>query len=140
MVRAKQTDVEFYNEIHATRREARLWAQGIDRRQSERHSFACRQWIAEVDGDGTPHDHSFREVECCDLSTGGFSFMVRDLPEAEKLCIRLGAPENYVFLSASAVSCLPIDGDGGPAFLIGCRFTGRTPNAEDALTEAAEAA
>jgi hypothetical protein len=131
-------DAAFFTMVHGIRREAGLWNTGVDRRSTERHAFACRQWIALYDGDdfdGEP----FREVDCQDLSTGGFSFLVPEIPEGERLCVRLGAPGNFVYLTAQMVSCQPIDTDGGPGFLIGCRFIGRTSDVGAAVVELASA-
>lgn len=136
---APQNDAAFFTMVHDLRREAGLWNSGVDRRSAERHSFACRQWIALFDERDTDQDRLFREVDCQDLSTGGFSFLVADIPEAEQLCIRLGAPGNFVYLTAQMVSCKPIDTDGGPGFLIGCRFTGRSSGAVSPIAALATA-
>lgn len=127
MVRAKQTDVEFFSMVHELRRESRMFAEPSRRRATERHAFACRQWIAMYDDENHPDERTFREVDCCDLSTGGFSFLVPELPRADRLCIRLGAPGAYVFMNALVVHCSPVETDGGaPGFVLGCRFTARS--------------
>jgi hypothetical protein len=137
MQNTPQSDADFFAMVHTMRREARMWASGADRRTAERHTFPCRQWIAVYDARRDDHERNFREVDCQDLSTGGFSFLVPEIPEAEQLCVRLGAPGKFVYLTAQMVSCRPIDTDGGPGFLIGCRFTGRTNGAEAGVLEAA---
>lgn len=143
MIRAKQSDADFFTMIHELRRDAGSagYGGGADgcRRTTERHSFNCRQWIALYEGDDQPDERTFREVACCDLSTGGFSFLVPQLPRADRLCIRLGGPGAYVFMNALIVHCLPVDTDGAPGFLIGCRFTTRSEAAPSPVMEAAVA-
>ena len=134
-----QADAAFFTMMHGIRREAGLWNAGIDRRSVERHTFACRQWIAVYDADDADQERTFREVDCQDLSTGGFSFLVPEIPEGEQLCVRLGAPGKFVYLNGQMVSCRPIDTDGAPGFLIGCRFTGRTVDAGLPIAELAMA-
>lgn len=140
MIRAKQSDVEFYSMIHEMRRNNGAWNEGGGRRATERHSFARRQWIALYDGENCPDEETFTEVDCCDLSTGGFSFLASELPRGERLCVRLGGPGAYVFMNALVVHCLPVDTDGGaPGFLIGCRFTARSEAAASPIMTSAVA-
>jgi hypothetical protein len=132
------SDVEFFSAVHGMRREARLWAQ--QGRSADRHTFACRQWVAFYDDGDDENERTFREVECHDLSTGGFSFLTPEVPEADRLCVRLGSPDRYVYLTAQMVHCLAVDTDGGaPGFIIGCRFLGRTSDVRSAVIEPATA-
>jgi len=132
-----QADADFYTSVYTMRRESRLWSERG--RGAERHSFACRQWIALYDDGDAEHERTFREVACQDISTGGFSFLLHEIPAADQLCIRLGAPGSYVYLTGQMVHCSPIDTDGGPGFLIGCRFTGRSDNVRELVLEATSA-
>lgn len=137
MPHGSQSDVDFYTAVHEMRREARLWAERG--RASDRRAFSCRQWVAFYDEGDAEHERTFREVECHDLSTGGFSFLTSTIPEAERLCVRLGAPGKFVYLTARMIHCLPVDTDGAPGFIIGCRFLERTNDAGPAIVEAATA-
>jgi hypothetical protein len=139
MIRAKQTDADFFTMIHDLRRDSGRSGNGSQRRVSERHAFHCRQWIALYDGEQQPDERTFREVDCCDFSTGGFSFLVPQLPRADRLCVRLGGPGAYVFMNALIVHCMPVDTDGAPGFMIGCRFTTRSEAKPNPVVEAAVA-
>jgi hypothetical protein len=137
MPRGQASDVEFFTTVHDLSREARLWsARG---RASDRRSYSCRQWVAFYDDGDDENERTFREVECHDLSTGGFSFLTPEVPEADRLCVRLGSPDKYVYLTAQMVHCLAVDTDGAPGFIIGCRFLGRTSDAGPAIVERATA-
>jgi len=118
-----QCDVDFYSMVHEVLRSAQ--ADDDCRRTQDRQAFACRQWIAPLVEGGMPPASAFQEVECRDISTGGFSYVTRTVPSTEKLSVRLGKAEGWVFLTAGVVHCRPCDTDNGPAFLIGCKFLGR---------------
>jgi hypothetical protein len=137
MQRGLQSDVDFYTVVHEMRREAQLWVQRG--RSADRRAFSCRQWVAFYDDGDAEHERTFREVECHDLSTGGFSFLTSEIPEAERLCVRLGAPGKFVYLTAQMVHCLSVDTDGAPGFIIGCRFLGRTTDVASPIVEPATA-
>jgi hypothetical protein len=138
MARPNESDAEFYSDVHRMCREAREWSekQTADRRQ--RQAFACRQWVAfgEADDDG---NHVFQEVDCCDLSTGGFSFLAPDVPASDHLVVRLGGEDSFVFLTAKAVNCRPYLTIHGTQFFVGCRFIGRVPSDENLMMEAGAA-
>jgi hypothetical protein len=135
MPRVQQSDVDFFSSVHDMRREAQLWSQRG--RAADRRAYSCRQWVAFYDDGDADHERTFREVECHDLSTGGFSFLTPDVPEADRLCVRLGAPEKFVYLTAQMIHCLPVDTDGGPGFIIGCRFLGRSSEVAPPVVEPA---
>jgi hypothetical protein len=134
----KPSDAEFYSRVHLMRREHHA-ADSSPARKSERHVFAQRQWLAFYGHDGVPHEESFREVDCCNLSTSGFAFITHEMPENDRLCVRLGGAGGYVFLSALTVHCTIVETPAGPAFKIGCRFTGRSSNDGSPIVESAAA-
>ncbi len=123
MVATLQSDVDFYSMVHEVLRSAH--ADDDCRRTQDRQTFACRQWIAPLVEEGAPAASAFQEVECRDISTGGFSYLSDTVPSTEKLSVRLGKAEGWVFLTAGVVHCRAIDTDDGPAFLVGCKFLGR---------------
>lgn len=127
MARATTSDVDFYTEVHALCRDAREWQAREAARRTERRKYECRQWVAF----GSPADErepKFQIIECSDLSTGGFSFLVDDVPPSEELLVRLGDERKPVLLTAKAVNCRPLGRGDELQFLVGCRFTARVPN------------
>lgn len=118
---------------------------GQERRDSPRHPFRVLQWIAPYDGSGFPDESKFFPVRCRDLSQSGFSFVVSEKPDFPTLVVSLGEAPKQTNLTAEIVRCHRVrllggghiemaddaegDGDandeGGPTFLVGCRFTGR---------------
>jgi hypothetical protein len=120
-----QSDVDFYSMVHEVLRTARDQESDSTRRETDRRSFDCRQWIAPLVEGAAPPASAFQEVRCRDISTGGFSYLSESIPQAEKLSVRLGRGEGWMFLTAGVVHCRPIETDEGPAFLVGCKFLGR---------------
>ena len=122
---ALQSDVEFYTLVHLLQATAAESAEVDERRRRRRTPFACRQWVAVTAGDETPPESAYRSVACHDISTGGFSFVVPRVPEGERLSVRLGLPGEWLYLSAQIAHCKAIEGDEGPAVMVGCKFLGR---------------
>ncbi|MGC3965813.1 MAG: hypothetical protein QM775_00110 [Pirellulales bacterium] len=126
-----QNDVDFYCMVHEVLRVAQNAdqeeAESEDdcRRVRDRQPFACRQWIAPLADGAYPSASSYQEVACRDISTGGFSYVSLTIPNTEKISVRLGKGDGWMYLTAGVVHCRPIDTPEGHAFLIGCKFLGR---------------
>ena len=117
------SDANFFSLVHNVLENARPLT-GSDRREGDRHEFACEQYIAPYVGGVLPKQTDFRLVRCQDLSPNGFSFLTAELPECEYLVVALGTCP-YIFMSAHVVHCASQWIAGVEVFNIGCRFVAR---------------
>lgn len=95
-----------------------------NRRQSPRRPFEFRQQVAPYHGGVLPGKASFREVECQDISSTGFSFLSSQLPDFDSIVVALGVAPQQVYLWAQIVSRSSLDDGPAPLYRIGCRFVG----------------
>ncbi|MGO8749229.1 MAG: PAS domain S-box protein [Thermoguttaceae bacterium] len=98
---------------------------GRERRTSVRSEFRCKQWIAPMREGRMPAPAEFFEVECSDISAGGFSFLFDREPEFETLAVVLGKAPQEVVLAARIVRCTSHGSMGRIRMRIGCRFLSR---------------
>ncbi|OYV83700.1 MAG: hypothetical protein B7Z73_15840, partial [Planctomycetia bacterium 21-64-5] len=98
---------------------------GPERRTSARRSFEFRQFVAPYHGGALPGKASFREVECHDISSTGFSFLSTQLPDFDSLVVALGAPPHLTYLQAHIINRFSVDDGVAPLYRIGCRFAGQ---------------
>ncbi len=73
-----------------------------------------------------PGVEQFREVPFRDISSGGVSFMLWCKPDFQHLVIELGRGGRQAYLSAEIVWIRQVEEGDAVAFLVGCKFTGRT--------------
>ncbi|MCR4415311.1 MAG: PilZ domain-containing protein [Thermoguttaceae bacterium] len=92
-----------------------------DRRTSPREAYPVVQSIAPYDGKHMPRPEAFCPIRCCDLSTGGFSFLLPKPPEFRRLVVALGTPSGILYLDAEVAHCSPYPRPTGD-FVVGCRF------------------
>ena len=98
---------------------------GSERREKPRRAYPYIQLVAPiVDGQLPPRD-SFKEVNCRDISAGGFSFTSSWIPQEKSLVAAFGSGKSLIFLVAEVVHTRPTQVNGKPAYLNGCRYTGR---------------
>jgi hypothetical protein len=122
LVATLEDDVAFYTLVHhlcGGTEDAR------NRRNADRRPFACKQWVAPVVRNETPGEEAYAPVQCRDISTGGFSYVSRFVPERESISVRLGLPGSWLYLSARVTNCREVDTDDGPQVLVGCQFLSR---------------
>ncbi len=98
---------------------------GVDHRTSPRSAFRFVQEIGPVVDGKLPSSERFFEVECCDVSGGGFSFYLDTPPPFETLIVRLGNTSQETFVSARIAHVRQMVRQGETAYMIGCQFTGR---------------
>jgi diguanylate cyclase (GGDEF)-like protein len=107
--------------------EEREW---FDRRGWSRKEFEATQWLAPCEPGRPIRRESFREVQCRDISAGGFSFILDEAPEFSEVIVALGTPPNVTYVRAKIMHVEK----GSPTtgtFLIGCRFAERLAKAAD---------
>jgi hypothetical protein len=98
---------------------------GRERRRHPRLDFFGTQWIAPFSGGSLPEQTSFCEVRCLDISTGGFSFALPEMPSYRSIVVRFQVGGAPMYLTARIVDCRPYDRAGETNFRVGCEFTGR---------------
>ena len=94
-----------------------------NRRRSTRHQYPDRLLIAFHSAPTVPRRRDFIEVEGCDLSVGGFSFLVSELPIAKLIVVALGRENSRIYVQAKILRFKRIERDGKPVFMVGCEFT-----------------
>lgn len=98
---------------------------GGERRRHSRRAYPYVQQIAPIIGRGLPPRERFYEVQCHDISAGGFSFYADAPLKAEALVVALGTPPKLTYLVAQVAHVTRIERDGRKLFLIGCNYTDR---------------
>ncbi len=120
-----------------------------ERRGQPRHAFPASQCIAPRRNAYVPPQNEFFEVQCHDLNSGGFSFLLEEKPDYDELVVSLGEPPEPIYLIARVTHCSRVivypsglveplgdrathvsyrspDGElGRLMFRVGCRFTKR---------------
>jgi hypothetical protein len=67
--------------------------------------FSAVQRIAPLQGNHLPDESEFFPVRCCDLATGGISFLMNTRPAFNELVIAFGTPPDVTYLAAEVVHC-----------------------------------
>lgn len=96
-----------------------------NRRRSPRRDFEFRQHVAPYHGGMLPGKASFREVECQDISSTGFSFLSSQIPDFNSVVVALGVAPRQVYLWAEIVNRFQLGDGPAPLYRIGCRFVGQ---------------
>ena len=96
-----------------------------DRREQARRAYPYKQRIAPMIDDRLPAQDRFEEVDCRDISAGGFSYLTEVKPDHKEIVVALGVPPSLTYLSATVLHSRPTERDGQPTFVVGCRYTGR---------------
>lgn len=107
--------------------EEREW---FDRRGWSRKDFEATQWLAPFEPGRPIRREAFREVQCRDISAGGFSFILDEAPNFSEVIVALGTPPNVTYVRAAIMHV----GKGSPtpsSYLVGCRFAERLTKAAD---------
>lgn len=124
-------DSSFYNQVH--RLISASVSESSERRGKERRGYRCVQRLAPLSGDNMPGLSQFCDVECHDLSAGGFSFVATEPPDCETLAVELGKAPVLIYVTARIVHISEIWSGAETRFLIGCRFTGRLDPSQDGV-------
>ncbi len=95
-------------------------------RRSIRRTYHYLQKVAPVMDDRQPRPDQFFEVQCNDISAGGLSFFFARPPAFERLIVALGKEPAVTYFTAHVVRVASVERGGGKAYLVGCKFTGRT--------------
>jgi len=107
--------------------EEREW---FDRRGWSRKGFDASQWLAPYEPGRPIRRESFREVQCRDISGGGFSFILDEEPKFSEVIVALGVPPNVTYVRAKIMHVEKVS-PGSDTFVIGCRFAERLAQAAE---------
>jgi len=125
-------DAAFYKQVH--RLVSKRVQTGDANREKQRRGARCVQRIAACLDGRMPELVAFQEVECQDLSAGGFSYLWTEPTQAETLAVELGVAPVLFYVTARVVHVSEIRLGADVRFLVRCRFIGRlTP--EEALAK-----
>jgi GAF domain-containing protein len=111
--------------LDATHKEEADGTAAGDKRSGRRYRYGYRQRIAPVLDRRPPSEKDFFEVECHDISSGGFSFFLERPPQFERLVAAIGQDRTLNHLIAKVVRVAEVRRNGGAAYLVGCRFVKR---------------
>ena len=67
----------------------------------------------------------FQAVQCFDISSSGFSYLLDGPAEHQALIVALGVPPDITYLTARVEHSTMKQEQPSPLYLIGCRFAGR---------------
>jgi len=144
-----EIDANFFNLVHQLAMSDAK--RGTERRGADRHQFVSMQRIAFRRGAGIPEEADFFDVQCHDLNTGGFSFLVSKPPTFKFLVAAFGEPPNVIYVSARVAHTADVlvddaghvvtveeadeHGPAGqrarPMCLVGCSFVERLKREDD---------
>jgi len=96
-----------------------------ERRRRPRRAYPYRQQIAFILDGKLPIKSDFHEVQCCDISSGGFSYVSDRPPKSSQLVVILGSPPRVTHLVARVAHVTPIEHEGQTVYRVGCAYTGR---------------
>ena len=109
----REIDASFYNLIHQLG--GSQPPAGVDeRRQQRRQPFRVVQRIAIGRGSEVPAESEFFEVQCHDLTRGGFSFLVPERPAFDRFVAAFGVMPEVIYTATRGARCqdVQVDADG----------------------------
>jgi hypothetical protein len=99
-----EADVMFFNVIHqlvgSPDKEG-----PVERREGLRQPFLVVQRIAPGFHQEIPPDSAFMEIRCHDLTQSGFSFLLPQAPDFDRLVAALGRPPSVIHVAAEVLHC-----------------------------------
>jgi len=96
-----------------------------DRRRKVRRAYPYLQRVAPVLEHKLPEPEQFVDVECHDISPGGFSFVFPYPFPSDSLVVELGVPPKFTYLMAQVAHVTRINRGKQTYYLIGCNYTHR---------------
>lgn len=92
---------------------------------AKRQPYRCVQPIAPYEQGRLPPASSFRDVQCFDIASDGFSFLAVEPPSSDSLVVGLGPERDCIFLTADVSNVEKIEDAGCSYFHVNCEFRGR---------------
>jgi len=141
-------DADFYSLVHQLVGSSQK-DEAAERRRALRQPYSVTQRIAVRRGSEIPPTSKFIEVQCHDLTQGGFSFLLPSQPDFDALVAALEGSSEMIYLGAEVSYCADVlvyssglvERVGGrathvgyqdsmgqtatPMVLVGCHFTER---------------
>jgi PAS domain S-box-containing protein len=100
-------------------------SQESDRRRRPRRLYPFKQSLAPICEGRIPTARDFTDVQCHDISSGGFSFLSAVPPTSDSFVVILGQPPQLTHVTAQVAHVRRVTHDGRRMYLIGCNYTGR---------------
>jgi hypothetical protein len=97
------------------------------RGHSTRRPFVMEQLVAPYDFGVIPAASDFQAVECWDIGSDGFSFLLLQPPTFQRLILVLTKAEEKTYLSARVIQTKPIVHRGVAEYHVNCQFITRLP-------------
>jgi hypothetical protein len=134
--RENEVDASFYNLVHQLAGPTHA-AAAVDCRKCKREPFPAVQRIAVRRGRGIPDEREFIEVRCHDLTRQGFSFLLPQQPNFDRLVAALGVAPDVIYAGAEVVRCTDVlvypPGPGKPAGALSVNLSPTDPNGQTAI-------
>ncbi len=119
-----EVDAGFFNLIHRLSSSAEpKGAAGSGGGRSD--AALAKPRIAPQRGQEIPSESEYDEVQCCDLTRSGFSFLFPRRPNFDSLVAAFGTPPEVIYIAARVTRCEPALVDA----------SGRLLNVEDSAAE-----
>ncbi len=96
---AQMNDTEFYELVHQMA-DLLPTDEPAERRGGQREPFSSIQRIAPRDALELPADSEFVDVQCHDLTRGGFSFLLPSQPDFDQLVVALESLQGVIHVAA----------------------------------------
>ncbi|MGQ0635519.1 MAG: GGDEF domain-containing protein [Planctomycetaceae bacterium] len=90
----------------------------LARRRSDR-----TQRVAPFINGHFPEPGMFREIDCEEISSQGFTYLLPERPDYDKVLLALGREQDRAYTTASVLQCRNIGSEATPLFRVSCRFT-----------------
>jgi diguanylate cyclase len=100
-----------------------LRCQPIERQPNAPSRTEATQRIAPFADGHFPEPGMFREIDCEDFSSTGFTYLVNSRPDYDKVLVALGESNSRAYTTASVEECRKIGPDDMPLYRVNCRFT-----------------
>ncbi len=108
-----------------SKRRTRRFIIPSERRRKARRAYPYLQRLAPVLDDELPNPDEFIDVECHDISPGGFSFLFPYPFPSDSLVVELGIPPKLTYLMAQVAHVTRTTRGKSTFYLIGCNYTHR---------------
>jgi diguanylate cyclase len=95
----------------------------IDREPTQLRRCESTQRIAPFADGHFPEPGMFRDIDCEQFSSTGFTYLVNEIPDYDKVLVALGESAACAYTTASVQECRNIGVDDMPLYRINCRFT-----------------
>lgn len=105
----------------------------VEREPGRNPRSDSKQRIAPFADGRFPEPGMFRDIDCEDFSSTGFTYLVNAIPDYDKVLVALGDSAACAYTTASVQECRNIGVDDMPLYRVNCRFTAPVDRADSVL-------